>query len=89
MSLSAGCTVLFSHRQGSPQHLWIALTNPDETSGEFVIVMIRTKRSFTDDTLILHPGEHPFLRHESCVDYGSAMRIAVASVGYSFVPLSI
>ncbi len=33
--------------------------------------MIRTRHSYTDDTVILSAGDHPFLRHESAVHYSA------------------
>ena len=34
--------------------------------------MLRTVRSYTDPTVILQPGDHPFVSHPSAVHYSSA-----------------
>jgi hypothetical protein len=34
--------------------------------------MLRTATHFTDKTLILHPGDHPFIHHPSSVHYSTA-----------------
>ena len=41
-------------------------------SGRVVIVPIVTERPHTDKTACLLPADHPFIRHRSNVDYGSA-----------------
>jgi hypothetical protein len=53
-------------------HLWFVLTdrNPDRNS--MVLVMLVTVKMHTDRTLHLHVGDHPFVRHESAVDFGTA-----------------
>lgn len=60
------------------KHLWFVLTDPDAITKKVVIVMLVTARPHTDKTVVLPPGAHPFIAHESNVNYGSA----------DFVPLS-
>jgi hypothetical protein len=54
-------------------HLWIVVTNPDAVTFLCAIVSITTLRNSKDQTIILRPGDHPFIRHESTVFYGDAM----------------
>jgi hypothetical protein len=60
------------------KHLWFVLTDADPVTGKLVVVMLVTSRPHTDKTVVLRPGDHPFIRHESNVAYGSA----------DFIPLS-
>lgn len=63
------------------KHLFIILTNPSE-DGAVVTVTISTVRdSVHDDDLfcMLNKGDHPFIRHQSYVDYKRA-RIEKASL---------
>ncbi len=53
-------------------HLWIALTDPDPEDAKIVLIMVVTERPYTDKTLRLVPGTHPFIRHDSNLDYGGA-----------------
>ncbi len=55
-----------------PQHLWVVLTDPDPKTNQVVIVMIVTSREHTDKTVTLTAGSHPFIVHESNVDYRTA-----------------
>lgn len=34
--------------------------------------MVRTAKDFTDDTVVLDEGDHPFVRHPSSVHYSTA-----------------
>lgn len=65
-----GRAVHFVHPH-SGAHLWVVLSDPD-ANGRVVAVMIRSKRRFSDCTVELSDGDHPFISHASVVDYGSA-----------------
>jgi hypothetical protein len=51
-------------------HLWFVLTDPDPQA--MVLVMLVSVKPHTDRTLQLHVGDHPFIRHPSAVDFGTA-----------------
>lgn len=42
--------------------------------------MLRTAQTYTDRTLLLYPGDHPFIKHESTVDYSSIERLRVSAI---------
>ena len=71
-TIGAGQTLTIAGRTPQEYHLWLVLTDPDRESGKVVAVMVVSKRKHTDPTTLLVPGEHPFLKHPSNVDYGSA-----------------
>jgi hypothetical protein len=54
-------------------HLWIVVTQPDAETNLCAIVSVTTLRNSKDQTVILRPGDHPFIRHESTIFYGDAM----------------
>jgi hypothetical protein len=62
--------VLRDARMGT--HLWFVLTDPDPDRNSIVLVMLVTVKTHTDRTLHLDVGDHPFVRHESAVDFGTA-----------------
>ena len=75
--LGAGRTI---YLRGTPSnvpspHVWFILTDPDRD--RVVAVMIQSVKSFTDDTLVLVAGDHPFVRHETAVQYGTANYFSV------------
>ncbi len=57
------------------RHLWFVLTDPDPATSKVVVAMVVTARGHTDKTVTLVSGDHPFIRHESNVDYGSARMV--------------
>jgi hypothetical protein len=54
-------------------HLWIVVAQPDPRTHLCAIVSVTTLRNSKDQTIILRPGDHPFIRHDSAVFYGDAM----------------
>lgn len=53
-------------------HLWFVLTDPDPVRDWVVLVMLVTVKEHTDRTVHLDVGDHPFIRHASAVDFGTA-----------------
>ena len=54
-------------------HLWIVVTQPDPRTRLCALVSVTTLRNSKDQTVILRPGDHPFIRHDSTIIYGDAM----------------
>lgn len=75
--LGAGRAILWRHTPGSPFHLWFVLTDPSGSPETVIAVCLKSKKRFTDDTVILGPGDHPFIRRESSVAYSTAGRFRV------------
>ena len=66
--------------RGTPHakpHLWLVLTEPDGDPAETVAVMVRSRKAYTDDTVVLAPGDHPFIHRASSVHYSTARRLRV------------
>ncbi len=53
-------------------HLWIVVTHPRPASTEAIVVSVTSLRNSVDQTTILRPGDHPFIRHDSVVHFGDA-----------------
>ncbi|MDP3940568.1 MAG: hypothetical protein Q8R92_20845 [Deltaproteobacteria bacterium] len=74
----AGSAIILSgYPVGSP-HLWFVLTDPDSESDQVVAVMVVTVRGHTDRTVTLSAGDHPFIRHDSSLDFGGTKRFQTA-----------
>ena len=58
-------------------HLWLVITDPHGDPAEVVVVMLTTLREHSDTTLILNPGDHPFVKHETSVNFSTAVRVRV------------
>ena len=74
-ALCAGCTVLLIDVPRS--HLWIILTDPTPHPGYVLAVMVVTQRPHSDTTVVLRAGDHPFIKHDSCVSYSTAKAMSV------------
>ena len=69
--VSAGDTYILRKPGDGVPHLWAVLTDPDKDD-TVVIVNLTTRQPHSDDTVILHPGDHPFVLHETVVFYQDA-----------------
>jgi len=57
------------------EHLWVVISRPGENPSEVVIVNLTSHDADKDDACILDAGDHPWIRHRTCVRYMDA-RIA-------------
>ena len=59
-------------------HLWFALSSPN-ADGEIAIANLTTHRPQQpghEDCLVLHRGDHPYIRHDSCIYFRGARLIS-------------
>ncbi|MDA8375948.1 MAG: hypothetical protein M0Z50_02530 [Planctomycetia bacterium] len=59
-------------------HLWVVISNPNMYSLIKLVVSLTTWDRDKDQSCILTPGYHPFIRHQTCVSYRDAKTITVA-----------
>lgn len=76
--ICAGCTILIVDRPKS--HLWIVLTDPTPHPEHVLAVMIVTRKLHSDTTTVLQLGDHPFIKHASCVLYSTARTFSVTTL---------
>lgn len=69
--IAAGRSFILRDRKMG-EHLMFVLTDPDPDTNQVVIVTLVSEKSHTDKTVRLVPGDHPFVRWASNVDYGLA-----------------
>jgi hypothetical protein len=75
--MRAGDSVLMP-KPGATQipHLWIVVTDPNQDR-EVVIVNITSYKAISDNTVVLKKGDHPFIVHDSTVEYMDARIVLV------------
>lgn len=78
--IRAGASLLLAEPPLYKPHLWFVLTHPLGKPPRVVSVMLRSVARFTDSTLILRPGDHPFVRHDSAVHYSTARWLNVSAI---------
>ncbi len=59
--------------------MWIIITDPD-ADGKAVGVNVTTRQTYSELTVIVNAGEHPFVNHESVINYRDARIIDVKAV---------
>jgi len=71
--MRAGDTFRFADKR-LEQHLWVIISDPlIDVADPVVIVRLTTNRRGRDRTCVLQPGDHPFITHETVVDYEEAL----------------
>ena len=65
----------------SPEHLWVvaSLPTPD---GSLVILNLTSHRPGCDETCVVEPSEHPFVKHRSVVAYARGQCFPAHAVKY-------
>ena len=69
----AGETLVLAHPNFETPHLWILVTDPVGPPPQTIIVAVSTKRFYKDSTVVLSPGDHPWVQHESVIFYDHAL----------------
>ena len=65
--LKCGDTFLTGDGDEDNFHLWIIVTPPSESEVVTVCMVTATKK--TERLVLLAPGDHPFVRHDSAISY--------------------
>ena len=80
MVARAGTLLIPSGPDNDPgrRHLHVVCTDPDEDGTQLIISITSWINDLCDATCIVHPHEHPWLRHQSYVFYRKA-RIEAAT----------
>ena len=54
---------------GSDDHLWAIISDPAMDPQHVVIVLFVSWAEKYDQACILHKGQHPFIKHDTCVRF--------------------
>lgn len=77
--MQAGDTFLIPKRTDDFEHLWVVLTDPDDDDMA-VCVNITEKRLYSDTTIVLVAGDHPYVRKASVANYPDAQLLDMGRV---------
>lgn len=55
-------------------HLVVIISDPIKDSGRIVLAALTTRESWKDDACVLYPDDHPFITHDTCIDYANPGR---------------
>src|SRR4029077_10979343 len=54
-------------------HLWVVLTEPQAPDFQCVIVNLTRQQPRSDNTIVLRPGDYPYIKKDSVIRYGDAL----------------
>src|SRR5690242_7488672 len=78
--LKCGDTFLLPKSAYHIEHLWIVLTEPEPITQLAVCVNVTSKTRYCDTTVVLKPGCHTFIKHESVINYSDARQMDIGKV---------
>ncbi len=81
--LDRGDTFLTGDGDEDNFHLWVIITPPSE--GEVITVCVVTAHKRSERLVVLHAGDHPFIKHESVVAYRYSKIRAVVDIEAAMV----
>jgi hypothetical protein len=59
-------------------HLWFVVSDPTVDPDRVVCMMFTTLRERCDEACVVRAGEHPFVRHDTVVQYSAARIVSLA-----------
>jgi CMP-2-keto-3-deoxyoctulosonic acid synthetase len=59
-------------------HLMVCISKT--TDGEAMVVPIVSRHDYSDTSCLINVGDHPFIKHESCADYGYTRKLSLSAV---------
>lgn len=77
LNIVPGDAFLLAKPGQAVRHLWVIVTQPEGTRLRAVMVNLTTQRPHSDTTVVLAPGDHPFIRHATVVNYSDARFVEV------------
>jgi hypothetical protein len=69
-----GTTFLMDAAQS---HLRVLISDPVKNANQIVIVGLTTLRDYKDNSCILERGAHPWITHDTCVEYRRAIAVSL------------
>lgn len=78
--LCCGNTFLLPKSAYLVEHLWIVITEPEAETSNAVCVNVTTRNRYSETTVVLAPGDHPFINHDSVINYRDARKLNLAQV---------
>ena len=61
-------------------HLWVIISDPDLDDSRILIVSLTTFKPKKEAVCLLDVGDHPFIRHSTCVAYNLAKAPSLAQL---------
>ena len=69
--MRAGDT-FFLKKVAADKHLWVIISDPESYLDQVLFVSMTSYDITKEDVCLINQGEHPFVRHKTCIDYSDA-----------------
>ena len=80
--ISLGDTFLLpGTRPDEGRHLFVVISDPVRSPDDVVLVPLTTFEHYKDQSCILNVGDHPFVKHPTCIGYSDAQCSPVKKLG--------
>ena len=76
MAYSAGDTFVTKDTPADPSHLWLIISDTDQSPTDLVLVNMTSWESHKDPSCKLNAGDHPFVKHETCISFRDAKLVS-------------
>ncbi len=76
----AGNTFLLRAPNQTKWHLNVVVCGPDGNPPKILTVQFNSWTPYGDQTLVLHIGDHPFIKHDTCVSYDLSYLLDVSNL---------
>lgn len=73
--MKAGDTFLIPD---SDDHLWMVISDPNFDPDHLVVVCFLSWQAHYDQACIVRTGDHPFIKHDTCINYPAAKLVSLA-----------
>ncbi len=85
MPFSLGDTFLNKSSSGLSTHLWIVISEPTHSLEQVIIVNFTSCRDLKgeDHSCLLNNKEHPFVKHETYINYREARIVSICNLAKS------
>ena len=77
--MNIGDTFVWSPKPGRTRHLYVAVTDPNAHGGRFVVFNL-TGSKHGPKALTRKKGQHPFIEHDSDVNFGDGLIVAIQKI---------
>lgn len=77
---AAGTAFLNRSDEVITAHLWVIVSDPAADPERIILTNLTTRRSGSDETCVLEPGDHPFVKHPTVIHYRQARLVGLASL---------
>jgi hypothetical protein len=82
--LKCGDAFLMAQPRVTTPHLWIMLTAATSDTDKAIIVNVTSLRDGSDTTVVLKPGDHPFIAKESVIYFHGALVVDLVRIQEAF-----